>query len=203
MTSPPNLSNSRAMQRVLVALERKPSSSASDISAEAFIGVTTLACGGYLKKLKAGRLIHVSGWRKVNGRFSTPLYSLGDHADVVRPKVDDTCRDAPGMWKILHALERFGPLSYREISEHSGLSPNTVKNSGYLSALIAQGFIHVGGWKRSHRGPLNPVYRVGKGTEAPKPAAISGPEKSKQFRTRRRISAKGIGLAAQVRLLLG
>ena len=48
---------SPAMQRILQVLEKKSNMSASDLSAEAFVGVTTLACGGYIKALRARRLI--------------------------------------------------------------------------------------------------------------------------------------------------
>lgn len=194
----PDPVTSPAMQRILRVLEKKSSMSASDISNEAFVGVTTLACGGYIKTLKARGLIFVSGWRQVNGRFSTPLYSLGCHADVPRPKVDDSCRDAPGMWKILATMKRFGHLSYPEIAHYSGLSPNTVKNSGYLNALIVQGHIHIGGWKRSLGGPMLPVYHAGPGAAAAKPSVISTAEKSRQHRARKRISARGQGLSALV-----
>ena len=187
---------SPAMQRILRVLENKSSMSVSDISSEAFVGVTTLACGGYIKTLKARGLIFVSGWRQVNGRFSTPLYSIGKQPDVVRPKVDDSCRDAPGMWRILATLERYGNLTHRDIARYSGLSPNTVKNSGYLSALIAQRRIHIGSWKRSHSGPMQPVYHAGTGVEADKPAVTTAAEKSRMHRERKRISARGQGFQA-------
>lgn len=179
------------MQRLLHVLEKKSDMSAGDLSAEAFVGLSTLACGGYIKKLKAQRWVFISGWRQVNGRFSTPLYSAGDSEDVARPKVDDSCRDAPGMWTILATLEWLGPLTYRDIADHSGLSPNTVKNSGYLSALIVQRHIHIGGWKRSPNGPMQPIYHAGTGEEAPRPDAVSGAEISRNSRTRKRIRKQG------------
>ncbi len=191
-----------AMRRILVALGEKLNMSISDISEEAFVGVTTLACGGYIRVLKRRRLIFVSGWRKVKGRFSTPLYSLGDHADVPRPKVDETSRDAPGMWRILETLEHYGNLSYRDIARFSGLSLNTVKNSGYLDALIAQRRIHIAAWRRSHGGPMLPVYSCGAGTAAEKPAAMSGVEKCRKHRERTRIAERGLGLKAQIASLM-
>ena len=45
----PSEKNSPAMQRILVLLVSMSDMSASDISREAFVGITTLACGGYLK----------------------------------------------------------------------------------------------------------------------------------------------------------
>jgi hypothetical protein len=172
--------------------------SVSDLSAEAFVGMTTLACGGYIRSLKQRRLIFISGWRKVKGRFSTPLYSRGDQSDVARPRIDDTSRDAPGMDRIVAVLERCGKLTYREIAKFSGLSLNTVKNSGFLDALIAQKRIHIGGWKHSTKGPMSPIYRFGPGTPAAKPRPLSGAEKSRRHRERTKIAAGGASLGAQI-----
>jgi hypothetical protein len=73
----PELDSSPAMQRILGVLRKKSNMSIADISAEAFVGISTLACGGYIAALKKARRIYISGWRKVKGRFSTPLFSLG------------------------------------------------------------------------------------------------------------------------------
>ena len=194
----PDLVASPAMQRILQVLEKKSNMSASDLSAEAFVGVTTLACGGYIKALRARRLIFVSGWRQVKGRFSTPLFSLGNQADVERPRIDESNRDAPGMWRILATLQRYGLLTYREIAHYSGLSLNTVKNSGYLSALVVQQRIHIAAWKRSQGGPMLPVYRSGAGIAAEKPAAASPRDKSRRHRERLRIATRGQGLKALI-----
>ena len=194
----PEIVTSPAMQRILGVLKNKSNMSVSDMSAEAFVGITTLACGGYINALKKRKLIYVSGWRKVKGKFSTPLYSLGNQDDVLRPKIDESSRDAPGMHKILETLERYGNLTYRDIAKFSGLSLNTVKNSGYLDALVAQGLIHIGGWQRSHKGPMSAVYFLGAGEPASKPQNISGPEKCRRHRERTRIAAQGIGLTSQM-----
>jgi hypothetical protein len=194
----PELVSSPAMQRILGVLEKKSNMSISDISGEAFVGMTTLACGGYIAALKKRQLIYISGWRKVKGRFSTPLYSSGVHPDVARPRIDEANRDAPGMQSILDALHRYGNLSYREIAQFSGLSVNTVKNSGFLAALLAQGRIHIGSWRRSRNGPMSPVYFAGSGEPAPKPQSLSGAQKCSRHRERTRITAKGIGLNSQL-----
>ena len=78
----PKATDSPAIQRILGVLSRKAGMSASDLSREAFVGITTLACGGYLKALRAKRLVHVSGWRKTPKGFVTPLFSLGDRPDL-------------------------------------------------------------------------------------------------------------------------
>ena len=194
----PELVSSPAMRRILGVLEKKPNMSISDISAEAFVGVSTLACGGYIAALKRQKLIYISGWRKTNSRFATPLYCLGQLADVARPRIDESSRDAPGMNRIVAALARYGQLTYREIAQFSGLSPNTVKTSGFLGALIAQGRIHIGGWRRSSHGPLSPLYACGPGAAAPKPAALTRAQKDSRRRSRQRIAAQGIGLSAQI-----
>ena len=144
----PELPASPAMQRILGVLGKKSNMSIADISAEAFVGISTLACGGYIAALKKNQRIYISGWRKIKGRFSTPLFSLGCADDVPRPRIDDSNREAPGMDSIVATLARYGKLTYREIAEFSGLSLNTVKNSGYLDALIAQARIHIDGWRR-------------------------------------------------------
>ena len=194
----PELVSSPAMRRILNVLEQKSNMSISDISAEAFVGVSTLACGGYIAALKRQKLVYVSGWRKIKGRFATPLYCLGQLADVLRPRIDESNRDAPGMDRIVATLARYGRLTYREIAQFSGLSVNTVKNSGFLDALIAQGRIHVADWRRSAHGPLSPVYACGPGVAAPKPAALTRAQKDRRRRARQRIAAQGIGLAAQI-----
>ncbi len=189
------------MQRVLALLQRQGNMAVSDIAAEAFVGVTTLACGGYLRTLKARRLIYISGWRKVHGRFATPLYSCGDLPDIARPRIDETSRDAPGMQRIVATLERFGALDYRQIAEFSGLSVNTVKNSGFLDALIVQQRIHVAGWKRSTKGPMSAIYRAGPGVPAARPEPLSAADKCRRQRQRARIMAAGDGIAAQIATL--
>jgi hypothetical protein len=198
----PELGSSPALQRILAALEKRPNMSVSDLSAQAFVGVTTLACGGYIRELKKRCYIYVSGWRRVKGKFSTPLYSVGKLADVARPRIDETCRDAPGMQRIVETLEHYGSLTYRDIAKFSGLALATVKNSGYLDALIAQGKIHVGGWQRSHGGPMSPVYFPGPGAAVQKPPAVSAADKLRRHRERNRIACQGIGMNAQLAMLM-
>ena len=194
----PELPASPAMQRILGVLGKKSNMSIADISAESFVGISTLACGGYIAALKKNQRIYISGWRKVKGRFSTPLFSLGCTDDVPRPRVDDSNREAPGMDRIVATLARYGKLTYREIAEFSDLSLNTVKNSGYLDALIAQARIHIDGWRRPAHGPMSPVYAHGPGEAAAKPQSLSGAEKCSRHRDRLRIVAQGDGLSAQL-----
>jgi hypothetical protein len=193
--------SSPAMRRILGVLEKKPNMSIADISTEAFVGVSTLACGGYIAALKRQELIYVSGWRKVKGRFATPLYCQGQADDVPRPRIDESNRDASGMDRIVATLAHYGQLTYREIAQFSGLSLNTVKNSGFLAALITQKRIHIADWRRSAHGPLSPVYACGPGEAAPQPPALSSAQKDSRHRARQRIAIKGHGLWSQMQAL--
>jgi len=177
--------NSRAVQRILDALRETPELSKDQIAERAFVGKTTLSGGGYLKAMKESGLIHISGWeRNGSGGFSTPLYRAGPGADYPRPKVTVQNRNAPGMARILAAVQEFGPLDYRQVARIAELSPNTVKNAGYLDALVAQKKIHIVEWRRSRNGPMRPVYDAGPGRDAPQPQALSRAETSKRHRAK-------------------
>ncbi|WP_420877057.1 DNA glycosylase AlkZ-like family protein [Rhodocyclus tenuis] len=194
----PALAHSPAMQRIVAVIQRKSEMSVADISAEAFVGVTTLACGGYLRQLKAAGLIHISGWRKTRRGFSTPLYSLGNQADLPRPEYSDQERDCPGMDRIVEALLHYGPATYPELAKISGLSRHTLKNSGYLQALRAQQRIFISAWRRSRNGPMQAVYALAPGSDAPKPAKLTVAEKNRHCRERKRVLLGDRCLLAQL-----
>jgi predicted ArsR family transcriptional regulator len=194
----PSEKNSPAMRRILALLARKSDMSASDMSREAFVGMTTLACGGYLKALRARRLVHVSGWRKTRKGFVTPLFSLGDRPDLARPKFEDDDRDSPGMQRILAALERFGLLSYLEAAQRTGLSPNTIKNARYMDVLVKQERIHIAAWRRNHAGPMIAVYAAGPGRAAPKPSPLSRAESCRRSRDKKRVFSQDRGISTQL-----
>ena len=186
------------MQRILALLARKSDMSASDMSREAFVGVTTLACGGYLKALRAKKLVHVSGWRKTRKGFVTPLFSLGDHPDLPRPRFDDEDRDSAGLGQIVEALQRFGAMTYLEVAQATGLSPNTIKNARYMDVLVKQKRIHVSAWRRNRAGPMVAVYAEGFGKPAEKPAPLSHAEKCRRSREKSRALDDDRGIAAQL-----
>ena len=194
----PSEKNSPAMQRILALLAVKADMSASDISHEAFVGMTTLACGGYLKALRARRLVHVSGWRKTLKGFVTPLFSLGDHPDLTRPKFTDKDRDSAGMNRIVATLERFGRLTYLEAAQATGLSFNTIKNARYMDILVKQKRIHIAAWRRNRAGPMVAVYSAGQGEAAEKPAPLSHAEKCRRSREKKRALSEDRSFAAQL-----
>lgn len=183
----PHESHSPAIQRILSILHKKSDMSASDLSNEAFVGLTTLSCGGYLKTLKAKRLIHISGWRKTHKGFVTPLYSLGDKADLPRPEFTDADRDSVGMGTIVDALHRFGMMTYLEVAEKTGLSANTIKTAKYMDILVKQNRIHIARWRRNKAGPMTAVFAYGEGESAEKPAPLSRAEANKRYRTKKEI----------------
>lgn len=189
-----------AYRRIAAALLRQPGLTREEIARHAYVGATTLSGGGYLKDMKRLGLIHVSGWRRnASGSFCIPQYSAGPGTDYPRPRITAENRAAAGMARLLEAIERQGPLDYRQAAQMAGLSVNTVKNAGYLEALAAQGKIHVAGWRRSRRGPFRPVYEAGCGTAAPRPAPLSSAEKSRAHRQRCQAVAAVDNLALQAR----
>ena len=131
----PSEHTSPAMQRILALLARKSDMSASDMSREAFVGVTTLACGGYLKALRAKRLVHVSGWRKTRKGFVTPLFSLGDHPDLPRPRFEDEDRDSAGLGQIVDRRR----IEERAPPGHPGRPDRDVLGDARAVALLLLG----------------------------------------------------------------
>jgi predicted ArsR family transcriptional regulator len=190
--------NSPAMRRILTLLGNKGDMSASDISHEAFVGLATLACGGYLKALRTRRLIHVSGWRKTRKGFVTPLYSLGDCPDLPRPEFTDGDRDSSGMKLIVAALKRIGMMTYLEAAQATGLSPNTIKNARYMDILVKQKRIHVAAWRRNRAGPMVAVYAAGFGKPAEKPEPLSRSEKCRRCREKKLVLSGDRGIAIQL-----
>ncbi len=186
------------MQRILALLIKKSDMSASDISKEAFVGLTTLACGGYLKALRAQHLVHVSGWRKTPIGFVTPLFSRGNHPDLPRPRFTDEDRDSAGMNGIVVSLQRMGMMTYLEAAQASGLSPNTIKNARYMEILVKQKRIHIAAWRRNRAGPMIALYAAGQGDPAEKPAPLSRAEKCRRCRDKKRALSGERGISAQL-----
>lgn len=176
-----------AMYRILDLLKKKPNISIKEMSEQAFIGVTTLSCAGYLRGLRNHRLVHISGWRNTVFGFRTALYSLGDSPDVPRPKLTDLEKSSSGLERILEALKINGPLMYREVADATGLSANTVKNARMLEVLTAQGLVHISEWRRNKNGPMAAVYSYGSGKSAIKPAALPRKEISRRHREKTRV----------------
>jgi hypothetical protein len=188
----------RTVDRILAALRRAPGLTKEELAERAFVSVNTLSGGGYLKALRGEGLIFISGWRRNGGGgFTTPLYSLGNSPDYPRPQVDEANRAAPGMARLLAAIQQYGPLDYRQAAKLSGLSPNTVKNSDYLGALLAQGKIRISGWRRARNGPMRPTFECGAQAPQPKPQPLTAAEKSRAYRWRRQVAANAASFASQ------
>lgn len=193
-----NERSSPAVARILALLAKRGDMSASDISQEAFVGTTTLASIGYLKALRAKRIVYVSGWRKTPKGFVTPLYSLGDHPDLPRPRFADEDRDSAGMSQIVRALETNGRMTYLEVAQAVGLSSNTIKNARYMDILVKQERIHVAAWRRNRAGPMVALYAAGKGAAPKKPEPLSQAEKCRRSREKKRALFADRGLTAQL-----
>lgn len=186
--------------RILMTLQRQGGLTREEIAQQAHVAETTLSGGGYLRHMKELGLIHISGWRRnAAGAFSIPQYSAGRGRDYPRPDMTPELRAAPGMFKLLEAFERHGPLDYRQAAKLAGLSPNTVKNSGYLKAMLAKGMIFISGWRRARNGPPRPLFETGSGRSLPPPAPLDAAEKSRRHRSRQ-LAVKGAdSLAMQLR----
>jgi len=190
----------RGVERILATLRRAPGLTKEEIAERAYVSVSTLSGGGYLKALRREGLIFISGWRRNgSGGFTTPLYSLGSGPDYPKPGVDEANREAPGMVRLLEVIARYGPIDYRQAARLSGLSLNTVKNSDYLDALLTQGKIHISGWRRARNGPMRPVYKLGARESEPRLSPYTPAEKSRAFRWRRAVAANAESFAARFR----
>jgi len=190
-----------AADRIINALRAAPGLSREEIAARAYVGENTLSGGGYLKSMKLAGLIHISGWRRnTSGAFTTPLYSAGAEDDCKRPRICDENRQAPGMERLLEAIMNHGPIDYRQAAKLAALSPNTVKNAGYLEALLSQKKIHIADWRRGQHGPMRAMFDYGPGKSAPRPTPNSNAEKLKSLRLKKKILSGN--LAAQVKTLL-
>lgn len=189
----------KAYTRILMALERHPGLTREEIAQQAYVAATTLSGGGYLRHMKELGLIYISGWRRNSaGAFSIPQFSAGRGHDYPRPCMTSETREAPGMFKLIDAIERHGPVDYRQAARLAGLSVNTVKNAGYLQALVAQRVIFVTGWRRSRNGPPRPLYEFGAGRPAPAPAPLTPAEKSRRHRSRKQAAKSPGNLARQL-----
>ncbi|WP_263771059.1 hypothetical protein [Propionivibrio soli] len=187
-----------AIQRILAVLEEKGPLSAREIAQHAFIAVTTLSGGRYLKTMREAKQIHIAGWRKTSNGFSTALYRAGVGRDLPKPKFEQVDRDSVGMAKIVAALKRLGPMTYRQIALATGLSRNTIKNARYMEALLAQKRVHIVDWHRNTSGPMAAVYADGRGRNADRPAPLTRAEINLRRRTRRRAMKPCDGLIEQL-----
>lgn len=188
-----------AYARIITALSRRPGLTREEIAEQAYVAPTTLSGGGYLRHMKELGLIHISGWRRsASGSFSIPQYSAGRGQDYARPQMTEKTRAAPGMLTLLEVIERHGPLDYRQAAKLAGLSVNTVKNAGYLKALVAQGKIHISAWRRARNGPPRPLYEGGRGHAAAPPPRYSPAEKARNSRLRQ--ASRSVSFAQLFRL---
>ena len=193
---------SPAMQRIVALLHAKTPLSPKEIARDAFIALTTLEGGGYLKKMKGLGLIRIEGWLKNHNGFTTPLYALGRGADCPRPKFASIDRDSRGMAKIVAILNTRNNLDYREIAKLAGISANTIKNAKYMDSLLEQGRVHVAAWRRGRNGHLYPVFNAGAGESAARPEQLSRQEIMQRHRTRQKIlSGKAAAFDRQLKSL--
>lgn len=196
-----DLPASPAYSRILAALARQGGLTREELAKAAYVGINTLSGGGYLQRMRQQGLIYISGSRRsASGSFSIPQFSLGAGPDFPRPTINLSNRAAAGMERLVEAIRTRGPLEHRQAAAVADLSPNTVKNAGYLESQLAQGRIHIHAWQRGRRGAPRPMLMAGHGENAPRPAALSLGEKSRAFRQRKLAASATDSFAAQLRL---
>lgn len=193
-----------AMQRILAALWSRSPLSVREIAHQACVALTTLEGGDYLKKMRRLGLIRVEGWLKNHNGFTTPLYAPGSGPDCPRPKFMTEDRDSRGMARIVAVLKSHDHLDYREIAGIAGISANTIKNARYMESLLAQGRVHISGWRRNRRGGPCPLYSAGDGDNAARPSSLTRQEIMGRYRERQKVlSGVAISLEGQLKSMLG
>ncbi|WP_371322626.1 hypothetical protein VX159_09350 [Dechloromonas sp. ZY10] len=175
------------MQRILAVLKGQPDLNVEAIALAACVSRKTLVFGGYLKQLRQQGLIHVGAWQRNPLGGYSPLYRWGPGDDLVRPRMQRQERNSAGVRSIEQALAEHGPMGYRQLAEVTGLSRNTLKNGGYLDALLVQRRIYILRWERNPRGPMRAIYAVGQGISAPRPLPLNNAEKSRRYRERKQV----------------
>ncbi len=206
MTSPtsrvPRYETSRAMQRIVQAIERAGQLTAAEIAKAAFVSLHTLGAGGYLQALQDLGKIHIADWRKACNGFVIAVYAVGPGETAERPLFSDQDRDSAGMARIVASLRQQPDLSYREVAIAAGLSPTTVKNARYMEILNEQRRVHISGWRRNNQGPMQALFRAGGGDNVPQPRPYSGAEKSRRYRMRLAVTTGRVGLTSLVRQMV-
>jgi len=79
--------------------------------------------------------------------------------------------------QIEQALKK--PMTCKELAAAVFLSPRAVENN--MKRMHERGQVHVAGWERTG-GTIARVYKLGKGTDVPRPPALTGYERVKRVR---------------------
>lgn len=173
------------LYRILFAL-RDPLGLSLEALAEATgIGSKRLTYGGYMSVLRQLKLIHIGGWQRSDDGGFQPVYRPGPGEDLPRPKVRLLDLNSAGVRLIEQALKVQGPMGYRELAGVTGLACSTLKNGGYLDALLVQRRIYIQRWERNQRGRMRAIYAAGNGPQAEPLPPFSGAEKSRRHRQRK------------------
>lgn len=198
----PLYETSKAMQRIVQAVERAGRLTAAEIAKVAFVSLHTLGPGGYLQALQDIGKIHIGDWQKACNGFVIAVYAAGAGEAAARHLFSDLDRDSAGMARIVASLRLQPDLSYRDVAISAGLSPTTVKNARYMEILNNQRRVHISGWRRNNQGPMQALFRAGEGENAPQPKPYSGAEKSRRYRMRVAVATGRVGLTSLVRQIV-
>lgn len=88
----------------------------------------------------------------------------------------------------LVALLAEGAVSAQNLSSRTGMHLKTTR--GFLREMHKRGLAHIAKWDMTVPRNKLPMYKLGKGNDAPRPKRIPADEVNRQYRTRKRIQAE-------------
>lgn len=82
-----------------------------------------------------------------------------------------------------------GPFAVREMSEHTGLHPQTIR--AYLRAMHREKLVHIAGWEVAPDGRHKyPLWKFGNAKDAPRLPRVSKVEANREWRRRKQALTK-------------
>jgi DNA-binding CsgD family transcriptional regulator len=168
MTRGPNYQKERGErqeQRIIASLTEKPKTPAQ-IAEALSLGLSNVSI--YTRRLKRQGRIYISGHEGGVGR-PAPIFAVGSLPDVEYvPKR----RNAPIKTVDMRLAEVRNLLESGHTSRELGQKLHVTRGRAQklVQMLKEQTPVRIVGWRHpGHRGDLAPIYRLGKGEDAPKP----------------------------------
>lgn len=160
---------SRATQRILSLLEEGKELDSNMAAEQCF--TCRRHAAEIFRALKAEGKIYRCGWNQYYATFA-PVYKLGVGEDVPRPGASESFKLSPALVRMKRALQTAPGTKY-ELAEKVHCHHRTANRLAL--SLLAAGEIHIHKWVKEYNANI-PVYRWGKGKNAPKPAALTKQE---------------------------
>lgn len=91
--------------------------------------------------------------------------------------------NSPACRRVIAALKKAGPLTAARISDLAAIGITTLNKGGYLRQMEAAGWIRVCAWQPpASSGMWTPIWTVGAGKSAPRPARQTNTEYARRWR---------------------